>query len=121
MNKLIAWLLCFLLVGCATTGDVSDPIHSKDLMTEIVSDPPGAKIEINSEYVGEAPLTLHIQRLTNSIGWWESFSITAIPTQPGQYVQRKFINIDQRTPQKVYFNMYLGPATPEVDVNVNNQ
>jgi len=89
-------------------------------MTEIISDPPGAKIEINSEYVGDTPLSTHIVRKYDGfLGSWEGFWITANPTQAGQYVQRKFIVSGEPTPKRVYFNMDLGPVSPQVDVNVN--
>jgi len=110
------------LAGCATFGGPNDPIHQKTLMTEIISEPPGAKIEINDEYVGETPLTLHIQRVFSPDGLgggsWSSITIKANPVLGGQYVQVKYISMDQPTPKKIYFNMDLGPVAPQLNVNV---
>lgn len=93
-------------------------IHNSYIMTEIISDPPGAKIEINNQYVGETPVTIHIKRVF-SYDWWGGFSIKAYPVFAGQYTQTKYIGMNESTPTKVYFNMNLGPATPEYNININ--
>ena len=89
-------------------------------MTEIISDPPGVKIEIDNQYVGETPLTIHINRAHGEY-YWNGFSINATPTRPGQYTQRKYIDYTEPTPTKVYFNMYITPRTPEYDINIRNR
>ena len=91
---------------------------------EIFSNPPGVKIEINNEYIGETPLK-KIWNGTYSI--YDSYIIKANPNQPGQFVQTKTIehhstgevNSLVTLPGKIYFDMNLGPATPAIDVNVN--
>jgi len=115
MKKSLVLLICAGLIGCAT-------IHSKDIMTEIISDPPGVKIEINNQYVGETPLTLNINRTYDWFYfWWDRIYINAIPTRPGQYVQTKYVSSKEPTPTKVYFNMYLTRPTPEYDINIRNR
>jgi len=123
MNIFLCASLLILTAGCATVGGPSDPIHQTTLMTEIISDPPGAKIEINDEYVGETPLTIHIKRIYASDGYgggsWGIVQIKANPVLAGQYVQVKIIMVDQPTPKKMYFDMRLGPVAPQLNLNVN--
>jgi len=90
---------------------------------EIISDPPGAVIEVNQDYVGKAPCTIEVRS-----SWEGTFkrlrtTIAAIPTKPGQWRQEKSfwggssVNPDP-IPHRLYFNMNLGYATPQIDVNV---
>src|SRR3989442_7402586 len=98
-----------IVVGCASVEDhrrTQDNRHN----IEILSDPPGAKIEINDDYVGETPWTGWIVRgqfmpeiltLTPMPG---TVTITAIPVSSGQYVQRKFFTSLDPLPKRIYFN-----------------
>ena len=85
---------------------------------EVVSDPPGARIEVNNEYVADAPCTINV--LGDSRGEvMTGVFIRAVPSTPGEYVQEKYIGA--QIPHKILFVMNLGPATPEVNVNLGNQ
>lgn len=123
IRQLYSCLLGSLIfVGCATTVPPQDEplapwIHNKVIVTEILSDPPGARIEIGSQYVGEVPLHFHILRVYGLFGW-EGFNITANPVYAGHCVQRKFIGFNESTPTKVFFDMRLCPAKASVNVNV---
>jgi hypothetical protein len=74
--------------------------------TLIESDPPGARIEINNQYVGTTPLRVNIPRLKSD---WSTISVTirANPISPGQQVQTKYIGSDESTPTHVFFDMNL--------------
>lgn len=91
-----------LLSGCGVQKDV-----------EIITEPPGARIEVNNDYVGDSPLTVTITRDTHT-------TITAIPIHPGHYVQSKFLPLQQRTPKRIFFDMAIGRIRPtyrsELDV-----
>ncbi len=50
MKKLIAFLGLFLLAGCAST-------HT--YLSEVISEPAGARIEVDGNYIGNAPLTIN--------------------------------------------------------------
>lgn len=103
-------VIALLMSGCASMNNAFSPepkIHSSELMTEIISDPPGAKIEINNQYVGETPLNVHIDRNYIDVLGWSTVSIIANPLENGQQVQQKFINFNMPTPTKIYFNMNL--------------
>jgi hypothetical protein len=135
-------LICFLFLsvtGCATapyqapSPNVGQCIWDGSLQytcnnyeVEIISGPPGAKIEINNEYVGETPVT---KVWNGRYSEYDSYTVTAYPKQAGQYVQTKSIRFESSgelycqvtLPKKIYFDMNLGPTTPSFDVNVNNQ
>ncbi len=53
--------------------------------------------------------------------YWEGFTITATPSEPGQYVQRKYIIANEPTPQRVFFEMGLVPVKEASTINLNVQ
>jgi len=95
---------------------------------EIISEPPGARIEVNNNYVGDAPITITLQE--DGDEFTRNTVIRASPTEAGDYVQTKFFyagkvtsggysfGTNDRIPSRIFFDMHLGPATPAVDVNV---
>lgn len=90
---------------------------------EILSDPPGARIEVDSDYLGEAPLTYSFESPIGDRVWpWPS-EVTAIPAERGQYVQRKVFRRMQRLPSRILFVMDLAPPRDstriEIDQDVN--
>lgn len=133
MRKILMLLLFFYFVigttGCATITQPPNsvvarrnpynifPFYSyKDYEIEIISDPPGAKIEWNNEYLGEAPLE---QVLTGDMGSLTSIMVIANPVYPGQYVQHKLFTGDKPIPKRIYFNMSLIPTGNDINVNIN--
>ena len=97
--------------------------HTKQL--QIISDPPGARIEINEDYIGDAPLTVTIP-CDEDGQFKQPTTIRALPTQPGHYVQRKDFPggglvswSGDRVPSRVFFDTRLGPVSPDINVNVN--
>lgn len=83
---------------------------------EFISEPPGAKIEIGTNYIGDTPV---VQRWHGSYAISSYWIVKAYPTSPGQYTQTKIIQM-RDLPRRVYFDMNLAPLTPSIDVNVNN-
>jgi PEGA domain len=88
---------------------------------EIISEPSGARIEVNNNYVGDAPITVTLQEYGDE--FTRNTVIRALPTEAGDYVQTKFFyagtfGTNDRIPSRIFFDMHLGPATPAVDVNV---
>jgi hypothetical protein len=97
---------------------------------EILSDPAGARIEVNDNYVGDAPITVEIPQRASY--FTQNTVIRALPAEGGDYVQVKYfsgsipdawypetvgVHRDQ-IPSRIFFDMRLGPVTPSVDVNV---
>ncbi len=102
---------CMALLGCATLP-TANPTPNPSGRTLIESDPPGARIEINNQYVGTTPLRVDIPRRSN-YNWdnmeWDTISVKIIanPIIPGQQVQIKYIGYKEPTPTHVFFDMNL--------------
>jgi hypothetical protein len=106
------------------------PAQSAKAKVEIISDPAGARIEVNDNYVGDAPITVEIPE---KAGYFtQNTIIRALPTEGGDYVQAKYFSGSipdawypetvgahrDQIPSRIFFDMRLGPVTPSVDVNV---
>ena len=109
-NVLAILLLCMFLSGCAMMGledynrvicDLQQNCY-RNYVVEIISEPPGAKIEINGEYIGIAPLRYVINR---SINYVESFNVIAYPVTTGQSIQVKNFVAGEVVPRRICFNM----------------
>ncbi|HXM27981.1 MAG TPA: PEGA domain-containing protein [Chthoniobacterales bacterium] len=143
MNKCLGPLLLYTAVfvfgvGCSSPNVAKTPPSSAyrsvpsvpeyaNKKVQIISDPPGARIEVNNDYVGDAPITLDILNLYGSEQFSADTVIRAIPNEAGDFVQVKHFagHLDKygteksdQIPSRIFFNMHLGPVTPAVDVNV---
>lgn len=114
IRVLVVLGVCIALSGCATL-----PKANPTGKTLIESDPPGARIEINSQYVGVAPLRVDIPRLDSDLNTI-SVTIVASPVIPGQQVQTKYIGFNEPTPTHVFFDMNLVSTKNQIDVNLNH-
>jgi len=103
--SLIFYLSLISLSGCAITSElICGPIE-----TEILSDPTGAKIEIDNKYVGTTPLTVTLERECdwyNYRGAINPIIIKAEPTNSGQFSQYKTIKQSDTLPRRIAFYMY---------------
>ncbi len=110
LASLFAVALVGLFAGCQTT---QQPNY---VVTEIISEPPGAKIEVNGNYIGNAPVKTKIRTHRDGVVLHRTV-IRAIPTESGHFVQKKvfhaprfpFDNRDQ-APHRVFFDMTLKPS-----------
>jgi len=123
-------LLCTVVfvfgIGCSSSYVAQKPPpsayrtvshESPTKKVEIVSEPVGARIEVNDDYVGNAPITVEIPQWTGQ--FYKNTVIRAIPNEAGDYVQSKYFSVgSEQIPPRILFNMRLGPATPSVNVNV---
>ncbi|MBT7188369.1 PEGA domain-containing protein [Candidatus Bathyarchaeota archaeon] len=129
MKRILIIFLLLLLPSCYTiparpgaegAGAHSAP-HSPPETTLIISDPPGAKIEINHEYVGDAPVSFHIEAQTSMPHGQitEDVVIVAYPTEDGQYTQIKNLR-GVKIPKRIYFNMSLKPVSDDgINIEIN--
>lgn len=126
MNVLITVLICVALIGCATVPRQPNTVYDTSWSyktyyqyeVEIISDPPGAKIEWNNDYIGTTP----VRRILNGdVGLLASTTIKAYPVTPGQCVQTKYIPGDQIFPHTIYFDMSLRPIQPSINVNIGDE
>jgi hypothetical protein len=82
---------------------------------------PGIKIEVNGQYVGEAPLKLKIWG--DPDGTFHDFGsyyyvVRALPANTNQFTQTvayhtgRAWGLEDRIPSQIYFDMYKKPAEP---------
>lgn len=126
MKRIMLFILAVLLSGCVTTPKAIPVNTYKDsgwgsrtyysYEFDIISDPPGAKIEWGNDYIGDTPL----KRVYNgNFGSLAMIIVKASPTQPNQYSQVKILYGSDVLPRTIYFNMHLKPITPEYNINLN--
>ena len=116
INPASAWALVLLLAGCAT-----DPAKEHQVVTEIVSEPPGARIEVNGNYVGDAPVTVRLRHHPADRVVMGRVVIRATPRGNEGHVQEKVFQgpaypFDPHrdvVPERVLFVMDLKPADPK--------
>jgi hypothetical protein len=123
------------LAGCATSNSTAQkpergPGGTIAYMVPVETSEPGARIEVNGEDMGKAPLTLKIfgdkDGTFHNFGSYD-YTIKAYPVQQGQSVQTKvyrtggWFTPEDRIPSRIYFQMTLETTTPtqKIDVNVN--
>jgi hypothetical protein len=94
----IRWLALLLCAGCA---DVP-------METHVISDPPGARIEVNGSYVGPAPVDVTLPQTANRHRLKGRTIILAMQVAPGQKLQEKVLQNHQQIPSQVLFDMRLG-------------
>ena len=117
MKRTTGLLLCAaVLYGCAASFTaVSEGTVGATL---ILSDPPGARIEINDDYIGETPLYVKFSTGTTHGRFIDAMIVRALPIGAGQYTQTKNL-YGKKAPRKMLFDMGLKPVPNELDVNVN--
>jgi len=87
------------LPGCATTQRI-----------EFLSEPPGARIMVNNDYVGDAPCSAD---LDNS-GGMGSYTVEAYPppTSSGLQARTKYLSRWEGLPSRVLFDLRPGYSAP---------
>jgi hypothetical protein len=107
-----------LLLGCATTYQPPPPVYKT---VQIISEPPGARIEINGNYIGDAPLFTTIRKDSRYQRFYSSTVIRAYPKGDG-YVQTK--NFAPGTlegfylPDRIFFDTNLHPVYPKLPIEI---
>jgi hypothetical protein len=119
-------IICFsasffaLLVGCASTPQpsASAPVYKS---VQIISEPAGARIEINGNYIGNAPLFTKIRKDDQYERFYSSTVIRAYPKGDG-YLQTK--NFAPGTlegldlPDRIFFDTNLHPVYPKLPIEI---
>ena len=102
LGAAIACVICS--TACKTIVSAHQPIK-----TEIVTDPPGARIEINGEYIGDAPIGFAFQQDAGGkvIG---SYTILATSVNPNELPESGWLGANLRVPPKLVFHLKQGAA-----------
>lgn len=115
--------------GCSIAGALiqasapkeAAPVAS-DVVVRVLSEPAGARIEVNNNYVGDAPLDIRMRSIDGRVA--EKYVVRALPIHDGHFSQTKLFNryeksSSDRVPDRIFFDMRLKPrADVDVDVNV---
>ena len=91
------------------------------LITKVTSDPSGARIEVNEDYLGVTPLEIQWNKLSDTrviTGSYTQHKVVALPIYQGQYVQTKWIYGD-RIPKTIFFDMSLHPMTRRYKIDLD--
>src|SRR6266481_5132550 len=113
-------LAAFILAGCASDGPKPEKGKGGTIayLVEVESSEPGARIEVNNEYVGRTPMTLKIfgdkDGTFHNFGSYE-YKVTASPVRAGQQAQTKVFRTggwftqEDRIPKKIFFEFGAVP------------
>lgn len=121
-------LLLLSVSGCQTLGSsVSLGSKTAKFSVEIISEPSGAKVEINDNYIGKTPLVIELEGWKSTRTFARSHTIVAHPVSAGGYTQVKVFTgwgepdytYGKVIPEKIYFNMNLAPVPEKIDLNIN--
>jgi hypothetical protein len=106
-----------LLTGCVGR-EIRSTMHGA-MNTEFISAPPGAHIEVNGEYIGDAPMVYSWPRkYRDGSEFADKMTIRALPSGSGQFPQRKFFDSGwnkSAIPSRVYFDMHAPAPPPKED------
>jgi|ERR1017187_10929402 hypothetical protein len=104
MNKYMGLTLGVVAIicvaGCATTP----------LISHIQSAPPGARIEVNENNAGVAPVDVTLPQKGPHHRLIAHVTIRAYPAGPGQFEQEKQLYYNQWAPENIMFDMTQSPG-----------
>lgn len=93
----VAPIACF--IGCA----------SEPMRTHINSEPPGARVEVNENYVGVTPIDVTLPQSGSHHKLREHITIRALALEPGKPDQEKQLYYNQWAPENILFDMNRQP------------
>jgi hypothetical protein len=106
----IAALFAFGLVACESSTPIAStqrpPPATKTI--EVICDSPGVRIEVNGDYVGDAPVSITVP--ADRSKFTKMTTVRATPTLQGEYVQSKHFDATSEVPSRILFNMGSGHA-----------
>ena len=101
MRLIVLCAAAAMVVGCAT----------EPMVTHVISDPPGARIEVNESFVGQAPVDVTLPQVGPHHRLRMHVTIRAIPVEPGKPEQAKEFYYNQWAPEHVLFDINRQPPT----------
>lgn len=110
-------ILAVLLSACASV-----PTEDRNYkVVKIISEPSGAKIEVNGSYIGQAPTAAKVRCWPDDQVVKDKLTVTALPFAEGQYIQKKefmgpthpFDEHHDVVPDTILFQMNLKPEVPQ--------
>jgi hypothetical protein len=139
MRACLLVLVCLVLSTCSaptplplgtTASTAPDPAQPHYKEIEVLSQPTGARIEVNEDYVCDAPCTLRV-RCDSDGRFFETTTIRALPVGYGYTQAKSFLGFgayagssgyyldSARIPSRILFDMNLAPVSQDININVN--
>lgn len=102
--KFLSCLIAFFVAGCATTDNYPPAGYTRfnQYEIEIISEPPGARIEWNNQFLGFTPLTQVLHGDYSHSGGY--VKVVAHPKEPGRATDIKILKYEEM-PNTIYFDM----------------
>src|SRR6202166_5050496 len=99
----IAALIAFGLVACESATPIAStqPRPQATKTIQINADSPGVRIEVNGDYVGDAPTSITVP--TDRAKFTKVTIIRATPTLEGEHVQSKHFDATTEVPSRILF------------------
>lgn len=112
-NAILPSLTALVLVICLGCASHTHAVRPR-LQVQIVSQPTGARIEVNGQYIGDAPTSVDIEASSDG-RFWRDTIIKAYPKDTG-YTQIKAFNgksrwaISDMVPPRIFFDTRTEPG-----------
>ncbi len=112
-STILPFLMASVFLACSGCASHTHTVRPR-LKVQIVSQPAGAKIEVNGQYVGDAPLFIDIEA-SNDGRFWRDTIIKAYPKDTG-YTQIRAFNgksrwtISDLVPSRIFFDTRTEPG-----------
>ena len=115
LSLIFGALATLAMSGCSSTGHTEHgPNGTIAYYVKIESSDPGARVEVNNDYVGTAPMTLKI--FGDKDGTFHNFGsrdyvIQVFPVKEGQHTQTKMFytggwwSKEDKIPSRLYFDL----------------
>lgn len=123
MSLIPGILLMTALSGCSADSDSLQNARVHEV--PVVSEPPGARIEVNGNYIGDAPLTIRMLGINGRVA--EDYILRALPVESGSWTQATAY-VHSKTgesspvPSRIAFDMRLKTrGDNEADLNRNRE
>lgn len=105
-----------LIIRAISSKYMPGPHNNWAREVKVITNPPGANIELDGNYLGKSPLSITIHSQSDT--FYRDAVIKAFPTHYGDCSQIKRYPYGQKIPQKIFFEMGLCPVAPSLDVNI---
>ena len=93
--------------------------------TKVISEPHGARIELDGDYIGDTPLEIQWDGWSMNGLFTRDHEVKALPIYEGQYVQRKFFRggllfrgSRDPVPKTIFFDMNLAPVPRRYELDI---
>jgi|ERR1039458_2192747 hypothetical protein len=107
MRNRLSLVLCAVAVACSGCA-------AENVVTHINSEPPGARIEVNDNAVGNTPCDVTLPQQGGHHRLQKTVYVNAYPADgaQGQFKQQQFLPSDQEAPANIIFIMAVPPPPP---------